>query len=79
MQELTIPLNPKAGIPLYEQIYRYIKEDIQKGRIGAKEKLPSSRALSAHLEVSRSTVDLAYGQLLAEGYEFVTVEELILE
>ena len=68
MQELTIPLNPKAGIPLYEQIYRYIKEDIQKGRIGAKEKLPSSRALSAHLEVSRSTVDLAYGQLLAEGY-----------
>ncbi len=68
MQELTIHLNSKEGLPLYEQIYRYIKEDIRTGRIPAKEKLPSSRALAAYLEVSRSTVDLAYGQLLSEGY-----------
>lgn len=68
MHELTISLNPKSKTPLYEQIYNYIKQDIQKGRIKAKEKLPSSRALSAHLEVSRSTVDLAYEQLLSEGY-----------
>ena len=68
MQELTIPLTPKSKIPLYEQIYTYIKQDIQTGRIKAKEKLPSGRALSACLEVSRSTVDLAYEQLLSEGY-----------
>lgn len=68
MQELTIPLTPKSKIPLYEQIYTYIKQDIQTGRIKAKEKLPSSRALSACLEVSRSTVDLAYEQLVSEGY-----------
>ena len=68
MRELTISLKPKGKTPLYEQIYNYIKHDIQNGRIKAREKLPSSRALSAYLEVSRSTVDLAYEQLLSEGY-----------
>lgn len=68
MYELTISLDNRLGIPMYEQIYQYIKEDIQKGRIRAGEKLPSTRSLSAHLEVSRSTVDLAYEQLLSEGY-----------
>ncbi len=68
MQELTIDLNPRAEMPLYEQIYTYIKQDIQDKKILAGEKLPSSRALSRYLEVSRSTVDLAYGQLLSEGY-----------
>ena len=68
MRELTIDLNPKADTPLYEQIYNYIKQDIQEQKILAGEKLPSSRALSRYLEVSRSTVDLAYEQLLSEGY-----------
>lgn len=68
MRELTIDLNPKSRIPLYEQIYNYIKQDIQRGAIKAKEKLPSSRALASYLEVSRSTIDLAYEQLLSEGY-----------
>jgi len=61
-------LRVNSGIPLYEQIYSYIKADIQSGRIRYKEKLPSTRALSKHLEVSRSTVELAYEQLLSEGY-----------
>lgn len=68
MNELTITLNAKSDIPLYEQIYEYIKTDIQDGRIPYGEKLPSTRKLSVHLEVSRSTVELAYEQLLAEGY-----------
>lgn len=68
MNELTINLNPKEGTPLYEQIYRYIKQDIQNGRIASGEKLPSTRQLSRHLDVSRSTVELAYEQLLSEGY-----------
>lgn len=68
MNELTINLNPNSKIPLYEQIYQYIKHDIQNGRIQSGEKLPSTRALCKHLEVSRSTVELAYEQLLSEGY-----------
>ena len=68
MNELTINLKPHSKTPLYEQIYRYIKENIQEGKIACGEKLPSTRGLSAHLEVSRSTVELAYEQLLSEGY-----------
>ena len=68
MYELTIHLQSKSKMPLYEQIYRYIKREIQEGRIASVEKLPSTRALCRHLEVSRSTVEMAYEQLLSEGY-----------
>lgn len=68
MNELTINLKPKSQMPLYEQIYQYIKENIIAGRLPYKEKLPSTRQLARHLEVSRSTVELAYEQLLSEGY-----------
>ena len=68
MNELTITLDVKSTIPLYEQIYEYIKTDIKNGKISCGEKLPSTRALAKYLEISRSTVELAYEQLLAEGY-----------
>ena len=68
MFELTINLKLNQKTPLYEQIYEFIKEEIKNGRIGCKSKLPSTRALAKHLQVSRSTVDLAYTQLVSEGY-----------
>ena len=68
MYELTMSLNPKSKTPLYEQIYEFIKEEIQNNVIQSGERLPSTRALSKHLAVSRSTVELAYEQLLSEGY-----------
>jgi GntR family transcriptional regulator/MocR family aminotransferase len=57
-----------GGIPLYEQIYRYVVEEIRSGRLEEGDKLPSKRALCAHLGVSQSTVEGAYGLLVAEGY-----------
>ena len=68
MYELTMGLNPKLKTPLYEQIYEFIKEEIRNNVIQSGERLPSTRALSKHLVVSRSTVELAYEQLLSEGY-----------
>ena len=68
MNDLTINLDLKSKIPLYEQIYGYIKQEVRSGRIKSGEKLPSTRSLCKYLEVSRSTVELAYGQLLSEGY-----------
>lgn len=68
MYELTINLRQRDKTPLYEQIYEYIRDEIREGRIASGEKLPSTRALSRHLDVSRSTVELAYEQLLSEGY-----------
>lgn len=54
--------------PLYEQIYDYIRMEIKSGRIGCGVKLPSARGLAGYLQVSRSTVDLAYAKLQDEGY-----------
>ena len=68
MNELTINLDAESKRPLYEQIYEYIKFEIQKGNLSSDEKLPSARALASHLQVSRSTIDLAYSQLVSEGY-----------
>ena len=65
---LTYPLTKTGGVSLYEQLYRRIKDDILTGRLAAGEKLPSKRALAAHLEVSVITVKNAYEQLMAEGY-----------
>lgn len=68
MIELTISLDNSRKEPLYEQIYQYIRGELEKGNIRAGERLPSGRILSRNLGVSRSTVDQAYDQLLAEGY-----------
>lgn len=68
MNELTISLDTGSKIPLYEQIYHYIKNEIQTGQIRSGDRLPSTRALCRCLEVSRSTVELAYEQLMSEGY-----------
>lgn len=66
--ELLVPLDVQAEMPLYEQIYRFIRKEIRRGNLAAGTRLPSSRLLAEHLKVSRSTVQLAYDQLLAEGY-----------
>lgn len=68
MTELAISLDVHSRIPLYEQIYSYIREEIRRRQILPGERLPSSRSLSAYLQVSRSTVELAYEQLVSEGY-----------
>ena len=65
---LTYTFEKGSGISLYEQLYRYIRSDILAGTLAAGEKLPSKRALAAHLEVSVITVKNAYEQLIAEGY-----------
>lgn len=70
MKELPIhiQLHPKSDKTLYEQIYEYIRNEIRTGHLLQNEKLPSTRFLAEYLQVSRTTVDMAYGQLVAEGY-----------
>ena len=65
---LTYELKKSPGVPLYEALYRCIREDILSGALTAGEKLPSKRALAVNLEVSKITVEAAYNQLLSEGY-----------
>ena len=65
---LTYELKKSPGVPLYESLYRCIRSDILSGALAPGEKLPSKRALAQNLEISKITVEGAYGQLLAEGY-----------
>lgn len=67
---LTILLQPKSHKPLYQQIAHAITQEIACGHLQPKEKLPSRRALAAHLQVSIITVQTAYEQLVSEGYLF---------
>ena len=65
---VTYELKKAPGVPLYEALYRCIREDILSGKLQPGDKLPSKRALAQNLEVSKITVETAYSQLLSEGY-----------
>lgn len=65
---MTICLQENSGKHLYEQIYEHIKSEIQAGKLLPGERLPSTRNLAEFMQISRSTVDFAYEQLLSEGY-----------
>lgn len=64
----TFFLDSDAQGTLQAQIQQMIAQGILSGRFSKGEKLPSSRALARHLEVSRITVTLAYTELLANDY-----------
>ena len=68
MNVFTIPLKKDKTLPLYRQLYDYLALEIQTGRLSSGERLPSKKALSAHLKISRNTVETAYGMLVQEGY-----------
>src|SRR5262249_53271525 len=63
-----VPLDRDARASLREQVYAGIRELIVSGRITRGALLPSTRALSSELGVSRNTVIAAFDQLTAEGY-----------
>lgn len=63
-----IILNKSAKTPIYLQLYNYFVQEISTGKIKPFSKLPSIRKLSLNLAISKTTVQNAYDQLLAEGY-----------
>ena len=67
-ESIMIYIDSGSKMALYEQIYEQIKEQIISGALASDEKLDSIRNLSKKLGVSKNTVDLAYRQLISEGY-----------
>lgn len=65
---LTYSLDRRGKLPVYEFLYKSIREDILSGKLKAGERLPPKRGLAEHLGVSVMTVENAYAQLLLEGY-----------
>lgn len=52
----------------YQKVYDVILRDIESGYLKQHDKIPSVRNMSSTLRVSKTTVENAYAQLLAEGY-----------
>jgi len=63
-------LSNSNGEALYIQLYRAITREIHHGNLRADEKMPSVRMLSKSMNLSKTTVESAYSQLIAEGYMY---------
>lgn len=68
MELITPIFNTENKIPIYQQLYEYIKNEIQSGAISHDTKLPSKRKLASYLNISQNTIQAAYDQLIEEGY-----------
>lgn len=68
MDIIGINLRENSEIPLYIQLYDFIKSQIQNKNLKSNSKLPSKRKLSKYLDISQNTVEAAYSQLITEGY-----------
>ncbi len=61
-------LNRNEDSLLYMQLYDYYKELILSGKMKQGAKLPSIRQCASQLQVSRTTAEMAYMLLAADGY-----------
>ena len=68
MFHLTTALDAASSVPLYEQLYESLAEEMRTGAIPAGTRMPGKRRLAGELSVSVNTVDAAYQLLAAEGY-----------
>lgn len=66
--DFLVVLDSQSNVPLHKQLYEEIRKAILSGRLPRGQRVPSTRALSESLGISRATVTLAYEFLLSEGY-----------
>lgn len=59
-------ISSKSSVPLYKQVVKLIKSDIESGIYKKGERIPSINETSEELEVSRDTVEKAYKKLREE-------------
>jgi DNA-binding transcriptional MocR family regulator len=65
---LAIALDREGEEPIYRQLIRHIRMQIESGTLPAGARLPASRDLARQLNISRISVVNAYAELRAEGY-----------
>jgi GntR family transcriptional regulator/MocR family aminotransferase len=63
-----VSLDGSSEVPLYRQLYEWLRGAILAGQLRPGTRLQSTRELARELGVSRNTVMNAFEQLLAEGY-----------
>lgn len=65
---MTILIDNKSGLPIYDQIYTQIKAQIISGGLNTDDPLPSIRSLAKDLRISVITTKRAYDELENEGF-----------
>lgn len=65
---MQLYIDNRSGAPIYDQIYRQIKDAILSGQVTEGEALPSIRALAKDLRISVITTKRAYDELESEGF-----------
>lgn len=66
--ELTVNIDHNSAEPIYRQLIRTIRMQIESGELPAGARLPASRELARQLSISRISVVNAYAELSADGY-----------
>ena len=65
---MTIIIDNKSGVPIYDQIYSQIKSQIISGQLAEDTILPSIRNLAKDLRISVITTKRAYEELEKDGF-----------
>lgn len=65
---MTVLIDNKSGLPIYDQIFSQIKAQIISGALAEDEALPSIRNLAKDLRISVITTKRAYDELEKEGF-----------
>lgn len=65
---MTIFLDNRSGVPIYDQIFSQMKAQIIGGELHEDEALPSIRALAKDLRISVITTKRAYEELENAGF-----------
>lgn len=68
---MNILIDNKSGIPIYDQIYTQIREQIVCGALCEDEMLPSIRGLAKDLRISFITTKRAYEELEKDGFVYM--------
>lgn len=66
--EVSLAVERRGGVPLFQQIAGAITTDIRRGRLRPGDSLPGTRSLARALGVQRLTVVAAFDELVAEGW-----------
>lgn len=65
---MTVLIDNKSGVPIYEQIYAQVKNQIISGALSEDDPLPSIRNLAKDLRISVITTKRAYDELEKDGF-----------
>ncbi len=66
--KLAISLDREGEEPIYRQLIRYVRSQIESGELPPGTRLPASRDLAKQLNISRISVVNAYAELRAQGF-----------